>query len=78
MSITFRVSKKELEAIVGNLNRQTKHNYSIWESGAGTRIVRLINDVDTKNGIETVTPYGTKREVYKMVASMITILRMEK
>jgi len=73
-----RIKWSDLEALVERLNSESRRKYGLFGAYGGVQLVRYTNDKDTRNGVEILTPYLSKRELYHVLGAILQYLRMEK
>jgi len=73
-----RITKADLERAIEHLNAISKHKYGLSYTCGKARLVRFINDEDTKEGVVDITIPLPKRLLYYTIHSIINYVREER
>jgi len=73
-----RVTKKDIDVAIERLNELTKNKYYVQGAYGGYQLVRLVNGVDTRDGVENIG-YGfiPAKDFYYLINAMCRLLEKE-
>lgn len=74
----MRTTQKMLENNVRCLNSYSKGKYALQYEYGKVKLMRLINGVDTRNGISNVSQLCTKNELHVIISTMLKYVAIEK
>jgi len=75
----MRVNRESLKRQVDMLNKLSKNKYQLEGAYGGWQVYRLINGVDTKDGVEPIlSGYRSAREIDDILYAILRYLALER
>lgn len=73
----MRTTKLQLLRLIARVNEISKRKYALESNISGWHVVKLLNGVNTNDGIDDVNFYGTKSDTHDFLCGLLRYLEFE-